>query len=484
MKTRATALTVAALAFLPAAASAEPPANDARTAPAAIGALPAQVGGTTVDATRADTDPVSPCTNAESGPNVWYRFTAPRDGRVAVRLTAGDDLDGVLDAYRSERSQAFALECDLTDDKGLGAVDFDVEAGKQYLIAVTQRANSVPGPFTLTVVAPQPGERPPGARLAAGGADGTLDRVGNTEDSYALRMRAGRTYRLRLSGRGDADDRCAIGAALYGPNPSAFSGAAARRFGCDEFGYATFTPGPGEGGRYSVLLSAARTTRSLQRYHLEVAGAGADDLAPGRFLANRATVRGELNGARVDALDLYRFNMARRSDLTLKLATGARNFDLLLLDERGRRVQCQCGSAGTLELRRTLAPGRYFVAIQARDRSQGGYELRRASRVLTASSAALSRRRVTLGASIDVRVRVRPAVSGPVTVILQRFDPLSGWLFHRAEHTRAERGRAAIGFRPPAVGRWRARASFDGTIGAGSSQTGFAELLVVSRGTG
>jgi hypothetical protein len=487
MRATATAAALALHALLPETSASAAPANDARTAPAAIGALPAQLRGTTVDATRADTDPTSACTNSGSGPNVWYRFTAPRDGRVAVRLTADDDLDGALDAYLSERSQARALECDFTDDKGLGAVDFDVKAGSEYLISVTQLANSVAGTFTLTLVAPQPDERPPGARLAPGGADGTLDRVGNTEDAYSLRMRAGRTYRFRLSGRGPKDEEspgCAITAAVYGPRPTAFSGAAVQRFGCDAGGYATFTPGPGEGGRYSILLSAARTTRELQHYHLEAAGAGSDDIAPGRFLANRSTVKGDLNGARIDALDLYRFSVAKRSDLTLKLTTGGRSFDLLLLDEKGRRVQCACGASGTLELRRRLAPGRYFVAIGVRDNGQGAYELSRASRVLTKASAGLSRRRVRLGGSVDVRVRIRPAVSGPVSVVLQRFDPLSGWLFYRLERTRAVKGRAGIAFRPPAVGRWRARASFDGTIGAGSSQTGFAELLVVSGGGG
>lgn len=472
-------LGVAAVAVLaaPATALAAPPANDARTAARQIGALPAQVSGTTVDATRDATDPRSSCQPA--GVNVWFRFTAPANGRVAVRLSAQGDLDAVLDVFLVERSQLRQLGCDGTDAGGLGAADFAVEAGKDYLIAVSQLTNSVPGAFSLTVVAPQAAERPPGARLAAGGADGTLDRVGNVQDAYALSMRAGRTYRLRLSGR--SPERCQIGVALYPPGTTTFAERPVRRLGCDAGGYATFTPGPGEGGRYSLLLSAARTTRTLQHYHLEVAGAGRDDTSPGLFLANRATVRGSLNGSRVDALDLYRFSMARRSDLTLALATGTRGYDLLLLNDKGRQVTCRCGATGELEIRRRLAAGRYFVAVRARDRSAGGYELRRSSRVLTRTRIGTDERRVGLGRRVELRVRVRPGVSGPVSIVIQRFDPLDGWLFVRTERARARRGRAAIAFRAPTVGRWRARATYDGTIGAGTSVSGFVELLVVAR---
>ena len=480
MNLRARRATIAALAaqlLVPAAASAAPPANDERTAPAVLGALPAQVAGTTVEATRTPSDPFSSC--GPQGPQVWYRFTAPADGRIAVRLQAGGDLDAIVDAYLSERSQTRAVACDPTDANGLGAVDFEVAKGKVYLVSVTQLPNSVAGTFTLTVVAPQPAPKPPGRQLAAGGADGTLDRVGNIDDAYAVSMRAGRTYRLRLSGRGDAD--CRITAAVYAPRIADFDARPLKRLGCDDDGYATYTPGPGEGGRHSVLVTAARGIRTLQRYHLEAAGAGSDDTAPGLFLANRATAGGALNGARIDALDLYRFSVARRSDLTLNLATADANaFDLLVLNERGRRVDCACGTSGDLELTRVIAPGRYFVAVRVRDRSAGTYRLRRASRLLTRTAVGVDRR-ATLGTAARIGVRVRPAVSGPVTIVIQRFDPLDGWLFHRQERVRASSGRATLGFAAPSVGRWRVKATFDGTIGAGSSTSGFDEMLVVSR---
>jgi hypothetical protein len=473
---RAALLFVAAILLTPAAATAAPPANDDRATPTVIGSLPAQVGGTTVDATRVTTDPFSLCGIA--GAQVWYRFTAAADGRVAVRVRAEGDLDGVVDAYLSERSQTSSVACDPTDTQGLAALDFKVQKDKVYLIAVAQLPNSVAGAFTLTIVTPQPTPKPPGAQLPSGGADGTLDRVGNVEDAYAITMRAGRTYRMRLTGRGD--ERCAVTAGLYPPGASDFEGREVKRLGCDSSGYATFTPAAGESGRYSVLVTAGRGVRTLQRYHLEAAGAGPDDTAPGRFLSNRRTAGNALNGARIDAVDLYRFNVARRSDLTLSLATGADNaFDLLVLNERGRKVQCTCGESGDIELDREIAPGRYFVVVRTLDRSQGGYTLRRVSRLLTRTRVGINRRS-RLGSAAKIGVRVRPSVSGPVTITIQRFDPLAGWLFFRQEHAHASRGRASVGFVAPTVGRWRVRVSFDGTVGAGSSVSGFDEMLVLS----
>jgi len=352
---------------VPATALAAPPANDDRAAPEELGRLPAQVMGTTVEATRVPTDPSSAC--GLGGPQVWYRFTAPADGRIALRLVAEGDLDAILDAYLSERSQTTSLSCDPTDTQGIGAVDFDVKRGRRYLIAVSMLTNSVPGDFQLTVVAPQPPPRPPGTLLAKGGVDGTLDRVGNLEDAYSLRMRAGRTYRFRLSGR--SAEECAISARLYPPGSRSFDGGAVKRLGCDASGYETFTPGPGDGGRYSILVSSARGTRALQRYHLESAPTGRDDLAPGLFIANHATASGSLDGSRIDGLDLYRFSVARRSDLTLKLAGGS-GFDMLLLNDRGRRIE-----EGGERLRRTLGRGRYFVAVRALGGGKGSYKLTR-----------------------------------------------------------------------------------------------------------
>jgi hypothetical protein len=81
---------------------------------------------------------------------------------------------------------------------------------------------------------------------------------------------------------------------------------------------------------------------------------------------------------------------------------------------------------------------------------------------------------------VPVSVRVRPGVNGPVTIVLERFDPLEGYQFLRRVHTRARAGRATVTFRPPSAGRYRARATFDGTLGAASSDSGTTRLLVAA----
>ena len=67
------------------------------------------------------------------------------------------------------------------------------------------------------------------------------------------------------------------------------------------------------------------------------------------------------------------------------------------------------------------------------------------------------------GQTVTIGVRVAPDASGPVTVDVERFDPLAGWQFH----TRFGGGRRAAARRSRSrrrrVGRWRVRATFDGT---------------------
>jgi hypothetical protein len=121
--------------------------------------------------------------------------------------------------------------------------------------------------------------------------------------------------------------------------------------------------------------------------------------------------------------------------------------------------------------------------VEAPVGSNGSYRLRRSSRTITRAGISISgvtRARARLGQTVTVGVGVRPAASGTVRVTLQRFDPEAGWLFLRTVDVRARGGRAAFGFTPPAVGRFRARAQFLGTSTAAGSETGFANVLVTS----
>jgi hypothetical protein len=151
----------------------------------------------------------------------------------------------------------------------------------------------------------------------------------------------------------------------------------------------------------------------------------------------------------------------------------------VLLNDGGRRIS-SLRSEGGAELRRRLGPGRYFAAVRARPGAHGRYALRRVSRTITSTriSIAGGRRQSPPGAAVTVAVDLTPAVAGPVTVVIERFDPLAGWQFLRRVHIRATAGHAGVGFRPPAPGHYRAQATFEGTAEAAGSASGFARVSV------
>jgi hypothetical protein len=75
-------------------------------------------------------------------------------------------------------------------------------------------------------------------------------------------------------------------------------------------------------------------------------------------------------------------------------------------------------------------------------------------------------------------VKVSPGASGPVTVDIERFDPVFGWQFYRESQATASGGLASVAFTPPAVGRWRAKATYGGSRTFSPSAVGFSYLLV------
>ncbi len=77
-----------------------------------------------------------------------------------------------------------------------------------------------------------------------------------------------------------------------------------------------------------------------------------------------------------------------------------------------------------------------------------------------------------------VTAQVSPAVSGPVTIEIDRFDPVEHWQFYRYYHVTAVGGLASLPFVAPHIGRWRATVSFDGTRTAAPATSGFAQALV------
>ena len=347
LMTATTALAVAG----PAAAAAPP--NDNRADARAL-SLPATLSGSTGGATLETTEPPSNCQPGTKN-SVWYVLTAPQAGRISVRFDAGGDLDATVDAYLRTRSQTRPVDCDSSDKNGRADLAFTVKKGQSYLIRVAELANSASGPFTLDVFIPRPPPTFPGPALSASGVKGTVDVLSDQEDAYRVRLHAGTTYRFNLS---VVQGRCAQ-LTIYGPQASSFDDPSRGTSPCS--GYFIFTPAPGEGGRYSLLVSAAHGVRGPQRYHLQVGRALADDTAPGLAIHNFASIHGKLDGHRTDVVDLYRFDITRRSELRLTLAGGG-DLALVLLNDRGRRIG---GGSGAGRLERTLRPGRYFAAVRA-----------------------------------------------------------------------------------------------------------------------
>ena len=192
-------------------------------------------------------------------------------------------------------------------------------------------------------------------------------------------------------------------------------------------------------------------------------------------------MRGSLNGSRADVVDLFRFDVLRRSNVSLRLRARGADFDLLLLRQSGRRLECACGGGGNETASRRLRPGRYYAAVQASGGSAGRYRLGRSVRTITSTRVVIDGARGARsmpGRAVSIGAAVRPASTGPVTVLVERFDPLFGWQFARRYRTRAVAGSASVRFRPRAEGRYRARALFRGTRAAAASQSGYARLLV------
>jgi hypothetical protein len=452
-------------------AVAAPPPNDARAAAQAVGALPAALRGTTVEATLESDEPFAGCSGTGKG-SVWYAFTAAEARSILVALDADGDMDATVEVFLRQRSQLSSVGCRPTDRRGEATVDIDAEARGSYLIRVAPLANSVTTGFTLRVVAPDRPAQPPGQPLPAAGASAQVDRFANPDDAWAVRMTAGRTYRINLATPG----RGCPNAQLFAPGTTGFGGATVRSLRCDA--QTVFTPS--ETGRYTVFVRAPRASRARIPYRLAAGPAGIDDTAPGIELANDDRVGGSLHGAGLDGLDLYRFSVARPSDLRVRLRT-SHDFNVVLLSDGGRRLGCGCDGPGDKQLEERIRPGRYFIAVRARNADGGGYTLSRLARTITRSRTLADGERsatVPAGGTIALSLAVSPEVAGRATLLVERFDPIAGWLFDSRHRPRVSGGRATVAFRPASVGRWRVTGAFEGSRRASPSRGGIATFRV------
>ena len=450
------------------------PGNDDLANAQLVHSLPATIAGTTVGATQEIREAESNCGIATAS-SVWYTLRTPTAERVAVDLAAGGALDGTIDVYHALRSQLQSLGCDRTDPHGKASLSFPASKNGVYLIRVAALPGSMLAPFTLDVFLPTPAVNPPGKPLGPGGVSGQVDRIQNINAAYSVPMRAGVSYLINLANR--TPGGC-VSASLYAPGTRSFEeGSPLEHISCG--GYRLFTPGAGAGGRYIVQLTPRLSRSGVQRFHLQVAAASPAETAPGLALANYAQARGHLNGGRVHVLRLYRLDVASHSNLTLKLkAPASVEFNLQLRNQNGNVIECQCGSSGSQILQHQLRPGRYYAVVSVHGTSAGNFTLTRESRTITSTAISFSSTQAHAGQRLAIDVAVTPALSGPVTVQIERFDPVFGWQFYHQASAFERGGRASIPFTPPAVGRWRAKASFAGSRSASPSAVGYRYLLV------
>ncbi len=459
----ALALAVPFAAASPAAAAV--PANDARAAAQPVGALPVTVHGTTAEATL-DSDEPFGCAPLKN--SIWYAFTPSKDRSVLLALDAAGDLDASVAVFTRERSQLTQAGCVTTDRRGEATLDLDVTGNTEYLVQVGARAGSADDAFTLRMVVPDDPAKAPGAKLPSTGMAASVQRFANQDDAWYVDLVRGRTYRLNLVTVGED----CVNLRLFPAGTRSFGGSWLRNVSCDA--HTVFVAE--HTGRYPILVTAPRSSRAVLKYRLRVGAALADDTAPGLRLAADTGVSGSLRGSELDALDLYRFGVAHRSDMRIRLAT-ERRFEVVLMTAGGRVL-----ASGRHRLDARLGRGRYFVAVRSLDGANGAYVLRRHARAITSARTTVNgSRSATVGPDrpVTLAVRVSPAVDGPAALVVERFDPNDGWLFAAQFRPQVSGGTANVRWTPPTLGRYRVTGTFDGTFRASPSDGGTATFSVV-----
>jgi TolB protein len=406
---------------------------------------------------------------AELGNLEIYSMAA--DGSDVVQLTNHPALDA-LPAYSPDGKQiVFVSDRLAKDSRRLFVMPANGGAAKRVIAADSPNHQMVPDwqPQRTGVV--ERAEAPPGRPLGVRGANDRVDPLFDRGDAWAVKLHAGITYRVNLY----VPRGCAA-VTLYAAGTRSFASGrqlAGQRCG----GYFTFTPGPSGTGTYSLLVTPSGAGEAAVRYHLQVAPAGPDDQGPGVLLPNHTTRSGRVSARGIDVVDLYRFDIARRSVVRLGFS-GSPSISLVLSKLGGGSFGTAAGSTSHV-----LTRGTYLVKVSAAARGGGSYRLGLLARVVTKTAVKANGKRsvtVRLGQSVALDTTTAPAPGGGTTRLrLDYDDPLSGWVFRHVWKVVPGSG---VAFTPPAVGLWRITASFSGT--RDSSPSGSRVVLVRVLSTG
>jgi hypothetical protein len=433
-----------------------PPANDGIREAKRLGPLPLNVTGTTIAATSEDSDPTS-C--GLSGNTVWYSLAPSPGQRIVLRTHTDASFDAAVVVLRKVRSETNMVVCGQTNASGDLVVAWDTAKQSTYLIVIGTRENASPGDFTFKAIAPATREKAPGIKLTTRGqVRATVDWLSDPNDFYWTNFAAGVTYRIAFT------SACAH-LTVTGPY------AELKSIGCN--GFTTFTPGPDGAGRYVFEITAPHHPGTVG-YRLVVLKAGLDDMGLGRLVQNLHTVHGSLWPAAADVVDLYHFTVTgTTSDVRLRLGTRPHSgIELQLLDDSGNEI-----ATSSHQIRENLGPGRYVFAVRSSfTEPGGGYAVWLVIRTLTTTTLTLPQKAITLGTAVSPTLVTTPSPDmGKVTYQVDRLDPLEGWVFNRMITVKLG---ARITWTPPALGQWRMRARYLGSLKFSPSVSEYSGVTV------
>jgi hypothetical protein len=379
---------------------------------------------------------------------------APTTGDIAVRVERYDETDGWV----------FARPI-LVPVPG-GQVGWQPTAPGRWRVSAHYPGALAYSPSStkrheFTVVHAR--ELAPGKRLPAAGIAGKVDWTSDVNDVYWTQVEPGTTYLVAFT------SGCAkLSVTMPGGTTTTLS--------CN--GVRSFTPGPGETGKV-VLDVTAPEDRGTTSYRLVVAPAAADDIGIGTPFRNLEIVRGTLDPAAADVVDLHRFTLTdTRTDVRLRLTTErGSGIAMTLMTQDGARI----GGSSTL-IKGRLGAGSYILAVRGTVGKPGGaYALRLIARHYTTTTLTMARPEIRLGSEATAHVVVSPTPStGTTEVRVDRYDPSLGWVYARTL-TLAPSG-GWVGWVPALAGRYRLRATYSGSIEHTPSASTTASVVVTDAG--
>jgi len=212
-------------------------------------------------------------------------------------------------------------------------------------------------------------------------------------------------------------------------------------------------------------------------YHLEAAAAGADDQGPGVAIESGKAQSGAVSGRHVDVVDIYRFDVTRLS--TVRVDSGSSSpLDVELTTVTGDPIAKV--TSGT-SIRQTLKAGSYLVTVTAPPRGGAHYTITALVRVVTTTGLTANghgKARVGVGEPVALATTTDPAPEGgKVQVRVDYHDPRAGWVYRQSWLVAPGE---QVTFTPPAVGAWRAVASYGGTRSWAPSHSKWVDLTVTA----